>query len=600
MAAGLAERGPKREPPGESCGRDDNSAGEGAQTGPPRPSEPDDEDSRAGDPGERAVFAGEAEKKPERERRETRRRRYTARGFVEADRAQKRQGQEDQGKVVGEQQAEPRPEKSGDKDAAGNEPPQVQFLWNPRGPSRDDDEQPGPEKTGARRRNDHRGDESSSADAERRLEKPEVDGKERRPARDRAVLVKETVAEAANQRDGTLPVDPSVGAQADPVAQRGETDPAGRERASRRQQQARAISEIHRADRSRQGGSLKRRPWTIEWLDGGAKSVSDRVKAWWDRAFEAHGSIWNCRAIAECWEETFLERRGLSPALCRARRGEGEEVLYPLYARRDPRIAGRWLVEPIGGLDLCDYQDPLSEAVPDGEYWSAVSAAVRKRFGVLSELRAYRLSRPPTDRRPRRIDFAPRISLSTRKGIEDFLETRSPKLRKYVLRRLRQLPELRVRRVGASDLAASLDLFFRRYLAEWEKPGKSRAPHDPAVRVWWESLARAALSAGKLHFSVLECGPDDWHWHLGFVHRGSLLWYKLAYNLTFEAYSPGMLHLALLIESARCEGVSEIDLGSGSEPYKLRWATESVPLYNISTGAASWANRIVQRFRGKR
>ncbi|HND53901.1 MAG TPA: GNAT family N-acetyltransferase [Pirellulaceae bacterium] len=70
----------------------------------------------------------------------------------------------------------------------------------------------------------------------------------------------------------------------------------------------------------------------------------------------------------------------------------------------------------------------------------------------------------------------------------------------------------------------------------------------------------AALYAGSTLVAV----------HLG-LRSGRVLHYWFpAYNTEFATYSPGMLLLVRLLETAQSEGIARVDLGRGDEAYKLR------------------------------
>ena len=70
----------------------------------------------------------------------------------------------------------------------------------------------------------------------------------------------------------------------------------------------------------------------------------------------------------------------------------------------------------------------------------------------------------------------------------------------------------------------------------------------------------AALYAGSTLVAV----------HLG-LRSGRVLHYWFpAYNTEFATYSPGMLLLVRLLETAQGEGIARVDLGRGDEAYKLR------------------------------
>ena len=137
-----------------------------------------------------------------------------------------------------------------------------------------------------------------------------------------------------------------------------------------------------------------------------------------------------------------------------------------------------------------------------------------------------------------------------------------------LLRRLQDRDCSAVTFAAASDIRDAMRLFCECYRRQWGEPVTAQMP---VTQEYWTGLAEAAARLNKRHFSVLKVGEDAWHWHLGFQHRGTLLWYKMTYDSKFSQDSPGMLHLALLVQDGIKRGLDMIDLGYGAEPYKFKW-----------------------------
>tara|TARA_B100000524_G_C23507319_1_gene319277 strand:- start:295 stop:690 length:396 start_codon:yes stop_codon:yes gene_type:complete len=76
-----------------------------------------------------------------------------------------------------------------------------------------------------------------------------------------------------------------------------------------------------------------------------------------------------------------------------------------------------------------------------------------------------------------------------------------------------------------------------------------------------------------LHFSILWCDKQIISIHFGFSYLKWLFWYKPAYNKNFENYSPGKIHLLLLVKYGIENGFAGIDLLQGDEKYKFSWAS---------------------------
>jgi CelD/BcsL family acetyltransferase involved in cellulose biosynthesis len=104
---------------------------------------------------------------------------------------------------------------------------------------------------------------------------------------------------------------------------------------------------------------------------------------------------------------------------------------------------------------------------------------------------------------------------------------------------------------------------------------------DPAFRNWYHSLARAAMAADWLHFSVLECGERPAAFHFGFQYGGKLSWYKPSFDWEFRKESPGAVLISSLIEDAVRRGHAELDFSSGREPFKLRFSNSQTVNLNL-------------------
>jgi CelD/BcsL family acetyltransferase involved in cellulose biosynthesis len=185
------------------------------------------------------------------------------------------------------------------------------------------------------------------------------------------------------------------------------------------------------------------------------------------------------------------------------------------------------------------------------------------------------------------------IRLAGVRDLDALLVHRGANLRHRVSRLLRRVQErgcTSPTHVGASELPDALDQFFNCYARQWGRNGHPHALQSPETRPYWTALAHAAAGMNKLHFSSLRVSGRDWHWHLGFHHKRSLLWYKMAYEQEFADKSPGMLHLALLVKEGLEQRMDVIDLGYGSEDYKYKWTDEQCELHSIYLPGSAFVN----------
>ena len=85
--------------------------------------------------------------------------------------------------------------------------------------------------------------------------------------------------------------------------------------------------------------------------------------------------------------------------------------------------------------------------------------------------------------------------------------------------------------------------------------------------------------------------------HMGVRSRRVLHWWFPAYDVDFAKYSPGLVLLLSVAEAAARDGLRMLDLGSGRDPYKRRFATGSVQLAigSVERDAASHLLRVSRR-----
>jgi len=336
--------------------------------------------------------------------------------------------------------------------------------------------------------------------------------------------------------------------------------------------------------------------WRFDWIDGGEANLPDELRCRWDDAFELYGNIWQCRQFFRCWDETVAVAYGERPVLSIASDCAGHQVIYPLYAqRRNVWNVPFIIVEPMGGAISCDYQDPLSLGDPMREadwqsFWAGLRQALPRRFGRFSELRVYRLTALTGSGGEglKASTVSPFIPLEGASDLQALLASRGRKLRQRVghsLRRLRDHGGYVLRRVSPDSIPEAIGQFCRCYAQQWGREGRPHALQYPETRLYWSALATAAARLSKLHFTVFEVDGEPWHWHLGFEHRGVLLWYKLTYDIRFSQFSPGTLHLALLVEEGIARGWRCLDLGYGAEDYKFKWTDHNRQLFGGRAGS---------------
>jgi CelD/BcsL family acetyltransferase involved in cellulose biosynthesis len=149
-----------------------------------------------------------------------------------------------------------------------------------------------------------------------------------------------------------------------------------------------------------------------------------------------------------------------------------------------------------------------------------------------------------------------------------------------------------------AEAETALAAFFQVYDEKWVAQGYPGRFQDGAERRFYQSLVQRLWGRG-LHFSTVRCGSTDVSYHFGFLSGGWLQWYRSAYRPEFAAFSPGKVHLALLVEEGYREQWKGIDFLLGTESYKLSWSNESGEVVYIHAGFSKWSPSYLWFTQGK-
>jgi CelD/BcsL family acetyltransferase involved in cellulose biosynthesis len=173
-------------------------------------------------------------------------------------------------------------------------------------------------------------------------------------------------------------------------------------------------------------------------------------------------------------------------------------------------------------------------------------------------------------------EWLPYIDLSGLSSWEEYLATRSKKLRSQLGRELRVLERdhsVRFRRtLEASELEADVESFFDLHERRWTGRGRSTLAHEH-VRAALADFAAAALAAGWLRLWFLEVDGHpiaSWYgWRVGprYGH------YQSGLDPAWSRRSAGLILLGRTIRDAIEDGAIEYDMLGGGEEYKRRFET---------------------------
>jgi CelD/BcsL family acetyltransferase involved in cellulose biosynthesis len=149
-----------------------------------------------------------------------------------------------------------------------------------------------------------------------------------------------------------------------------------------------------------------------------------------------------------------------------------------------------------------------------------------------------------------------------------------------------------------AEADAALSAFFQVYDEKWLTQGYPGKFQDPAVRHYHRALMRRLWERG-IHFSTVRCGAMDVSYHFGFFSGGWLQWYRPTYRPEYAAFSPGKIHVALLIEHGYKAAWQGVDFLLGEDPYKAMWSNETLDVVRIHAGFHKWSPSYLWFTQGK-
>jgi CelD/BcsL family acetyltransferase involved in cellulose biosynthesis len=166
-------------------------------------------------------------------------------------------------------------------------------------------------------------------------------------------------------------------------------------------------------------------------------------------------------------------------------------------------------------------------------------------------------------------------------------------------RRKMHQAENRIRRSGGARFTVARGAEWREMLLSlfqlherrWRERGEGGVLADPRVRAMHLEVAPAMLVRGVLRLFTLHVGERLAAALYGFVCRGRLSCYLQGIDPAASYCSPGVALLRRVIEHAIAEGVREMELLRGAEPYKYRWGARDRTQFALHVGDADANSR---------
>lgn len=198
-------------------------------------------------------------------------------------------------------------------------------------------------------------------------------------------------------------------------------------------------------------------------------------------------------------------------------------------------------------------------------------------------------------------DIAPRLNIRGRTFAE--LESSWSKSHRGDVRRQRKRlsekgPVTLFQPESLEDAIQLLHEFFDVHDEKWLSQGQPGRFQDPVERRHFELILSSMWERGAM-ITALRCGDVNISFAFGFFSDGWIQWYRPTYRRDYENYSPGKIHISMMLEIACERGWNGIDFLLGTESYKYQWSDERLEVHDIYSSCRPWSPAYLWFTRGK-
>lgn len=296
--------------------------------------------------------------------------------------------------------------------------------------------------------------------------------------------------------------------------------------------------------------------------------------------------------ILKTWSDVFRSVYDIKPFYLIAERDDVRFFLPLMIWRKNWKNAFIKLLVPVGYPDY-DYHDPIvkgnvSEKIV-ASFWSLVRDTIQREVKYDEAfICGMHFSSGQDGWVPE--DVSPYCNLRDYPDFSSFFLRLKKSFRKDIERQERRLAELGQIsfKVFGRNESEKAQLVFPDFLEahrrKWPNAFKPIGFH--------EKLLQKGLSAGIVHFSMIEVGGNPISWHFGFNYNRRFYYYMPAFLEKYGSFSPGKLHLSFLMKDAFSGELEVFDFLRGAEAYKKDWTNAEEILYSFLLSGRGFSSTV--------
>lgn len=146
----------------------------------------------------------------------------------------------------------------------------------------------------------------------------------------------------------------------------------------------------------------------------------------------------------------------------------------------------------------------------------------------------------------------------------------------------KQFPEAKIELFNLNNEDEAFEAYFKDLVQKHKSYWSERSVQSVFSKYGNVENFYRSLNSKKMVLSVLVLDGIVLSYDMGMTHRGGYSSQILWYNPDFSKYSPGTVHLGLLLENRIESGNEYFSMGLGDIEYKTRWEDYRVNLYQLT------------------
>ena len=273
--------------------------------------------------------------------------------------------------------------------------------------------------------------------------------------------------------------------------------------------------------------------------------------------------------FVKLWIETYTPIRDIKPIFCVAKDEQNNTIFLPLVLwSKNWKSAFEKVIVPVGYSDY-DYSDPIIFGKVNFDiFWEQFFIKI-KIFNYNTLIIEGIDSKNIKTNNWQEDQMSPYIEIENLNNIDEFISSLKKNLRQDIKRRTKRLKELGefnfkvFKKEELTEALEELQIMQNHHSKNW--PNAYKAPE------YHNNLIRYLLPKGLLHFSTIAIDKKNISWRIGFMYKDKYYSYMPAYEIEYNKFSPGKVHLVYCIEDCIKMNFKIYDQLRGNELYKSEW-----------------------------